>query len=295
MKGLTKEAPAAPPADRYFTSDGLKLHYAEWGEPGHDALILVHGIRDQSRSWDFFVGALLAQTDHPLHVVALDLRGHGDSQWSTPERGYRHEDFILDLAGLSRHLNKDSLTLIGHSLGGNMAMLFAGCFPAQVKQLVLIEAAGPYARADKDIPELLARWLQVDGEGSRNSCYATVEEAAGVIRNRFPNIPDEAALHMARYGTRPAQEGLVWKYDPRVRLPSFSSFSEGQVRAFIERIDCPTLLIYGGGGDFMKSPRASRMALFKNSDLVGLSGSGHHVPHEKPEELARVVRSFLIE
>lgn len=290
-----KKSPSAQPADRYFTSDGLKLHYAEWGEPGHDTLIFVHGIRDQSRSWDFFLAALLTQVPRFFHVAALDLRGHGDSQWSAPERGYRHEDFVLDLAGLSRHLNKDSLTLIGHSLGGNMAMLFAGCFPAKVKKLVLIEAAGPYARADKDIPELLARWLQVSAEEGQNSCYATVEEAAGVIRNRFPNIPYEATVHMARYGTRPTGKGLVWKYDPRVRIPSHSSFSESQVRAFIERIDCPTLLVCGGDGDFMRSPRASRMALFRNRILVEIPGSGHHVPHERPEELAKVVRSFLIE
>ena len=291
MKGLAFKEPA----DRYFTSDGLKLHYAEWGDPGHDTLILVHGIRDQSCSWEFFVAALFAQAPQSFHIVVLDLRGHGDSDWSPPERGYRHEDFILDLAGLSRHLNKDSLTLIGHSLGGSMAMLFVGCFPTKVKKLALIEATGPYARAEKDIPELLARWLRVSGEEIQNFCYATVEEAAKAIQKRFPKIPDEAAVHMARYGTRSTQKGLVWKYDPRLRLPSYSSFSESQICAFIERIDCPTLLVYSSEGDWMKSARASRMGLFKNGTVVEIPGSGHHVPRERPEELAKIVYSFLFD
>lgn len=290
-----KDLPSTSLTDRYFTSDGLKLHYLEWGDPAGDTLIFVHGIRDQACSWEFLLSALSARASRPFHAVALDLRGHGESQWSTPDRGYRHEDFILDLAGLSRHLKKDSLALIGHSLGGSMAMLFAGCFPTRVKKLVLIEAVGPYARAEKDIPEMMARWLRVGGDEGQNSCYPTEEEAAKAIQKRFPTIPDKAALHMACHGTRPAQNGLVWKYDPRLRMPSLSCLSENQVRAFIERIDSPTLVVYGVAGDFMKSPRAQRAAFFKNSSLVEIPGSGHHVPHEKPEELAEVVYPFLFD
>ncbi|OGQ48854.1 MAG: hypothetical protein A2W66_05675 [Deltaproteobacteria bacterium RIFCSPLOWO2_02_56_12] len=281
--------------DRYFSCDGLKLHYVEWGNPDHDSLILVHGNRDHSRSWDFFVEALLAQTYHPLHIVALDLRGHGDSEWPPPERGYRHEDFLIDLKGLARHLEKDSFTLVGHSLGGSMAMLFAACFPAQVKKLVLIEATGPYARAETDVPELLARWLEGSGAETENSCYPTVAEAAKAIQKRFPQIPEAAAVHMVRFGSRNTDKGLAWKYDPRMRFHSFSSFSESQIKAFIQRIDCPTLLVYGGDGDFMKSPRASRIGFFKKGSFVEIPGSGHHVPHERPDELARIVRPFLIE
>ncbi|MEK6601871.1 MAG: alpha/beta hydrolase [Candidatus Binatota bacterium] len=293
-KGMS-EGVTEQPADRYFTFEGLRLHYAEWGDRAHETLILVHGNRDQSRSWDFFVAALSRQASRPLHIVGLDLRGHGDSGWSPPDRNYRHEDFLLDLAGLVRHLEKDSFTLVGHSLGGSMAMLFASCFPAQVGKLVLIEATGPYAREERDVPELLARWIEGHGAESQNPFYPTVGEAAKAIQERFPKIPDGAAFHMARHGTKAADKGRVWKYDPRMRFHSLSSFSENQIRAFIERIDSPTLLIYGGEGDFMKSPRASRTVLFKKGKVVEISGSGHHVPHEKPGELAEIVRPFLFE
>ncbi|MFQ5684376.1 MAG: alpha/beta fold hydrolase [Candidatus Binatia bacterium] len=89
----------------------------------------------------------------------------------TPERSHRHEDFILDLASLVRHLGKDSVTLIGHSLGGSISMLFAGSFPTKVRKLVLIEAAGPHARSDDDAPELLARWVEGEASQAENSFY----------------------------------------------------------------------------------------------------------------------------
>jgi len=228
-------------------------------------------------------------------VVALDLRGHGDSDWSPPGRGYQHQDFLRDLAGLLRHLRKDSATFIGHSLGGSMALLFAGCFPERVRKLVLIEAVGPFARSDGDVPKHLAQWVEEDRSRVEKFFYPTLKDAARAIRKRFPLIPEAACDHMAGYGTKVTDRGYLWKYDPRVRFPSYSTFSEGQVRAFIQRLNCPTLLIYGAEGDFMQSPRAARLGLFKNSEAVGIAGSGHHVPHERPDGLAKVVAAFLRE
>ena len=81
------------------------------------------------------------------HAVALDLRGHGDSEWPSTSRGYAHEDFLTDLAGLLKHLDKDPVTIIGHSLGGSMCLLYAGTFPEKVKRMVLLESLGPFARS----------------------------------------------------------------------------------------------------------------------------------------------------
>ncbi|MFQ5849484.1 MAG: alpha/beta fold hydrolase [Candidatus Binatia bacterium] len=281
------------PSDRYLQRDGLTLHYGEWGDPRRETLILVHGNRDQCRSWDFFLAALFAQGMPSFHAIALDLRGHGDSDWSLPTRGYQHEDFVLDLAGLVHHVRKDSVTLIGHSLGGSISMLFAGSFPTRVKKLVLIEAVGPHARSDDEIPDLLARWLEGEASQGENSFYPALDDASGAIQKRFPLIPDGARAHMVRYGTKPTNQGYTWKYDPRVRFHSYSTFSEGQIRAFIDRIQCPTLLIFGSEGGFVKSPRFSRVGLFKNGEVVQVPGSGHHLPHEKPVELAEVIAPFL--
>ncbi|MEE8075269.1 MAG: alpha/beta hydrolase [Candidatus Binatia bacterium] len=281
------------PTDRYFQTDGRTLHYEEWGDPVHESLILVHGNRDQCRSWDCFADALFVQGSPSFHVIALDLRGHGDSDWSLPERGYQHEDFILDLAGIVRHLRKDSVTLIGHSLGGSISMLFTGSFPTKVSKLVLIEATGPYARSDDDVPDLLAGWVEGESSQAGDSIYPGPNDAAEAIQKRFPMIPDEARAQMVRYGTKVSGQGVVWKYDPRVRFQSYSNFTEGQIHAFIKRIQCPTLLIFGAEGGFTKSPRFSRVGLFNNGKVVEIPGCGHHVPHEKPGELAEIVFPFL--
>lgn len=279
--------------DRYFNADGLKLHYAEWGEPGPDSVILIHGNRDHSRSWDFFVEAMVARSERFRHFIALDLRGHGDSDWSPPGRGYQHEDFLFDLDGLLRHLHKNSATIVAHSLGGSMALLFAGCFSTRVEKLVLVEAAGPYARAAEDVPDILAERLEGKGSDAQKTCYATLEEAAAALKKRFSLIPAEVCAHMARHGTRNENGGWFWKHDPRLRFRSQSTLSEEQIRAFIDRIDCPTLLVFGAESGFLQSPRAPRAALFKNSKLIEVAKTGHHVPHERPDELAELTLSFL--
>src|SRR5919108_4074521 len=147
------------PREHYFIHDGLKLHYWEWGDPKEETYVFVHGMRDQGRSWESFIAAMIARGLPIHHAVAIDLRGHGDSEWSTTIRGYQHEDFLSDLAGLVKHLDKESLTIIGHSLGGSMSLLYAAAFPEKVKRMVLLESLGPFARADDDVPGILAERL----------------------------------------------------------------------------------------------------------------------------------------
>lgn len=280
-------------SERSFVLEGATIHYRETGDPGDETFVFVHGNRDHCRTWDPLLEALVTAGFRLPHVVALDLRGHGDSGWLGPERGYRHEDFVLDLVGLLRHLQKESITLIGHSLGGSMAVMFAGALPERVSRLVIVEAAGPYGRSEHEAPELFARWTRDDGSDTILTYYATVGQAAAAIQKRFPLIPNHAAMHMARHGTRMTPHGLVWKYDPRSRNPSYSAFSEAQIGAFIARIECPTLLVYGGASGYKESPRFARVEYFKNKTLVEIPDTGHHVQQEKPDELAAVLIPFL--
>src|SRR6266511_2059666 len=111
-------------------------------------------------SSEHFLEALVKRGVPIKHAVALDLRGHGDSEWPSTSRGYQHEDFLSDLAGLLKHLDKDSLTIIGHSLGGSMCLLYAAAFPEKVKRMVLFESLGPFARADDDVPNIIAERLK---------------------------------------------------------------------------------------------------------------------------------------
>lgn len=276
-----------------FEVEGSRVHYLESGDRARETFVFVHGNRDHCRSWDFLLESFHKAGFELPHVVALDLRGHGDSGWVGRDRGYRHEDFVLDLVGLLRHMEKDAVTLVAHSLGGSMAVVFAGALPDRVRRLVLIEAVGPYGRSEQEAPELFGRWTRDDGSDTVLTYYATVGQAAEAICKRFPLVPNRAAMHMARHGTRPTPCGLVWKYDPRSRNPSYSSFSETQVKAFIDRIDCPTLLVFGAESGYKESPRYRRVEHFRNRTLVEIPGTGHHVQQESPDELAAAMIPFL--
>ncbi len=282
------------PQRRHFVHDGLKMHYWEWGDPKEETYVFVHGVRDQGRSWDHFLDALIRRGVPIKHAVALDLRGHGDSEWPSTSRGYAHEDFLTDLAGLLKHLDKQPVTIIGHSLGGSMCLLYAGTFPEKVKRMVLLESLGPFARADDEVPNIMADRLKGRDYVEIPFPHETLEAAAKALQKTFPLIPDKAALHMARHGAHAKGGRYRWKHDPILRYRTTTAMSEGQVEAFIRRLKCPILFVYGTESDFMKSVRGHRAQLFPNAQIIPIQGAGHHIPHEKPEELAEVVVPFLM-
>ncbi len=188
------------PRGNYFIHDGLKLHYWEWGDPKEETYVFVHGIRDQGRSWDQFIAAMITRGLPIKHAVALDLRGHGESEWPSTSRGYQHEDFLTDLAGLSKHLEKEPLTIIGHSLGGSMCLLYAAAFPEKVKRLVLFESLGPFGRKDEEVPDIIAERLKGRDYVEIPFPHESLEAAAKALQKTFPLIPDPAALHKCRRG-----------------------------------------------------------------------------------------------
>ncbi|MGZ8495117.1 MAG: alpha/beta fold hydrolase [Candidatus Binatia bacterium] len=283
------------PQRRHYVHDGLKMHYWEWGDPKEETYVFVHGVRDQGRSWDHFLDELISRGVPIKHAVALDLRGHGDSEWPSTSRGYAHEDFLTDLAGLLKHLDKDPVTIIGHSLGGSMCLLYAGTFPERVKRMVLLESLGPFARSDDEVPNIMAERLKGRDYVEIPFPHETLQAAAKAIQKTFPLIPDKAALHMAQHGTNTNGGRYRWKHDPILRYRTTTAMSEGQVEAFIRRLKCPILFVYGTESDFMKSVRGHRAQLFPNAKIVPIEGAGHHIPHEKPVELAAVVVPFLLQ
>ena len=283
------------PQRRHFVHDGLKMHYWEWGDPKEETYVFVHGVRDQGRSWDHFIDELISRGVPIKHAVALDLRGHGDSEWPSTSRGYAHEDFLTDLAGLLKHLDKDPVTIIGHSLGGSMCLLYAGTFPERVKRMVLLESLGPFARSDDEVPNIMAERLKGRDYVEIPFPHETLQAAAKAIQKTYPLIPDKAALHMAQHGTNTNGGRYRWKHDPILRYRTTTAMSEGQVEAFIRRLKCPILFVYGTESDFMKSVRGHRAQLFPNAKIVPIEGAGHHIPHEKPVELAKVVVPFLLQ
>jgi pimeloyl-ACP methyl ester carboxylesterase len=173
-------------------------------------------------------------------------------------------------------------------------MLYAGAFPEKVKRMVLLESLGPFARADDEVPNIIAERLKGRDYVEIPFPYESLEAAAKALQKAFPLIPDKAAFHMARHGTSYKGGKYRWKHDPILRYRTTTAMSEGQIEAFIRRLQCPILFVYGTESGFMKSVRGPRVKLFSNAQIVPVEGAGHHIPHEKPEVLADIVAPFLL-
>ena len=167
------------PTSRIYFSQRLRLHYVDWGNPSAPPLLLVHGGRDHCRNWDWVAAALRKN----WHVLAPDLRGHGDSQWS-PDGNYAIAGYVYDLAQLIHQQQLAPVTIIAHSLGGMIALRYAGIYPDCVRKLVAIEGLGPSPRrlADRSktgIAERMQSWIdeQRGLAGRMPRRYASIEEA----------------------------------------------------------------------------------------------------------------------
>ena len=159
---MTDSTPG-PTSHTYF-SQRLRLHYVDWGNATRPPLLLIHGGRDHCRNWDGTAAALRAD----WHVIAPDLRGHGDSQWS-PDGNYTMAGYIYDLAQLVHQQRLAPVTIVAHSLGGNIALRYAGIYPATVARLVAIEGLGPSARALAERPRGPSRSAWTSGSASSAS------------------------------------------------------------------------------------------------------------------------------
>ncbi|MEK7783216.1 MAG: alpha/beta hydrolase, partial [Candidatus Binatota bacterium] len=147
------------PRDHSIDVRGLKIHYLEWGEPGGEPLILVHGFLDHARSWEPFVASLQRRSRRPLWIIAPDCRGHGDSGWVGAGGYYHFSDYLFDLDSLIHALGASSLSLMGHSMGGTISFLYSGTFPKRIMKLILAEGIGPLGMAFSDAPKRMEKWI----------------------------------------------------------------------------------------------------------------------------------------
>ncbi|MBO0751728.1 MAG: alpha/beta fold hydrolase, partial [Bradyrhizobiaceae bacterium] len=172
------------PTSHTYVSQRLRLNYVDWGNPDAPPLVLVHGARDHARTWDQVAQRMRGD----WHIIAPDLRGHGDSQWSQ-DGTYAMPGYICDLAELVHQHNLAPVTLVGHSLGGNIAIRYAGIFPEQVARLVAIEGLGlsPKAmamRVAEPVAERMRRWVEAQRKltGLVPQRYKSVDEAIARMR-----------------------------------------------------------------------------------------------------------------
>jgi pimeloyl-ACP methyl ester carboxylesterase len=281
------------PTSHYFYSQRLKLHYVDWGSREKPPLLLLHGGRDHCRSWDW----IAADLRRDFHVIAPDLRGHGDSAWATGST-YSMIDYVLDLAALLTTLGWAQVAMIGHSLGGSIGLQYAGLYPDRVHRLVAIEGLGPPAGLRKPTSAVarMLHWVREMQALARRHprSYRTQDEAVNRMREENPRLTETQARHLTKLGMVQGEDGAyVWKFDNFVRAVSPYLFNVEEAREIWGQISCPVLLVKGGESWAPDPDAEGRIGAFRAASSITLPDAGHWVHHDQPEAFLRVVREFF--
>jgi len=284
------------PTSRIYFSQRLRLHYADWGNPDAPPLLLVHGGRDHCRNWDWVAERLKKD----WHIIAPDLRGHGDSQWNSTGT-YSMEGYIYDLAQLIDQQKLAPVTIIAHSLGGGIATRYTGLFHEKVSKIVSIEGLGASPkmiaeRAATPFHDRMRDWIEKQhGLAARMPRrYATLEEAFKRMRDENKHLSEAQAHHLTQHGVNQNEDGTYsWKFDNYVRAFPPIDMRSQDVEMLWSRITCPTLLVYGKESWASNPEEDGRIAHFKNARVAAFEGAGHWVHHDLLEEFMRVVTEFL--
>ena len=273
------QAPAAAPyADKYANVNGLRMHYLDWGSPEKPPLILIHGIARHAHTFDH----IAPHFARDYHVIAIDMRGHGDSGWDAEGR-YLVEDHVKDLEDLVAQLRLRRITLLGNSTGGRVAQVFAGLHPDLVARLV-VEDVGP--ERPEDISSGFARRVKQEANG-----WASEDELVQQLTTENPGVAASWIRTYAHFGARPRGDGrLVWKRDPDL----VKGFLPTELWRYVSRITAPTIYILGGKSAIVPADTQRRLKeTLPRCEIVVMPGLGHYPDVESPADFLAIVDRFF--
>ncbi len=269
---------------------GLNLAALEWGHEGQPNVLALHGWMDNAASF-----IPLASRLGGLHIVALDFAGHGLSDHRPHSCGAHFIDWVADVLGLTEALGWREYSILGHSMGAAIGAQTAAVAPDVIQRLVLLDGFGPLSDPADEAPARLAKAL--DAERRLNPTEIppcrTVEEALKARMRSGADLDREAARLLVERGTEPCVDGLRFRHDPRLRLPSRTRLTEEQVLAFLKAVSCPVLAIRPiGGWPVPEEIIARRLGAFDDLERLEVEG-GHHVHLTHPERVADAVAEFF--
>lgn len=264
--------------------NGLRLHYLEWGSDGDPSLILLHGIHGHAHVWDALAGSVKTQ----FRVLALDLRGHGDSAWA-PDGNYDGQTLLSDVAAFVTELQLDHAIVIGESLGGIVAFAYAAMNPTIVKALAVVDIG----------PEINSEGLEEIRRSAqdRPSDFADFEQALRWSRGDQHVQGDEVIAYRLRHNLKETDAGrLAWKFDPRVDSVTSSGGPEGDALMWQlwSALKCPTLVMRGERSILLTEESASKMlSSCPTATLRVIPGAGHAVLVDNQTGFIEEIKAFL--
>ena len=279
-------------ASHSYFSQRLRLHYLDWGNNDRPSLLLLHGVHDHCHTWDWTA----EQLNSNFHVVAPDLRGHGDSEWSKGG-SYSYLEYVGDVEQLVRQQELAPVTIVAHSMGGTIASLFAGLYPAEVKKMVLIEPIGLYPGAmDLDVSLKLKHWI----EGNRRLAgriprkYDSLEAAYARMQQANPHLSPEQASHLTMHGSNQNEDGTYsWKFDNYTRVYPAYEIPHSDMIELWEQISCPVLIINSTKGYPHRIGQDDTLRHFQDVRLVEIDDAGHWTHHDQLQTLLDETKRFI--
>jgi esterase len=273
------------PTAHHVVLNGMRFHYLDWGTRGRPPMVFLHGGGLNAHTWDLICAALRAER----HCLALDQRGHGDSEWS-PEMDYATESHVGDLDAFVEHLGLDRFVLIGMSLGGANALAWAGAHSRRLAGLVIVDV-GPETRAAgvRKIAAFTSEATPLD------SVEDFVAKALSFNPRRDATLLRRSLLHNLR---RMPDGKWMWKYDQRHRGRALDPAAVERRRQLLwsaaATVTCPTLVVRGAESDVFHDEDAERLAkALPEGRWVKVPGAGHTVQGDNPAGLLVALREFL--
>ncbi len=271
-------ANAQHPAERFATVNGLRIHFLEWGTAGRQPLILLHGIARLARTFDH----LAPHFSRDYHVIAVDMRGHGDSEWDA-QGDYLVEDYYKDIEALAAQLGLRDIVLWGNSTGGRVAQVFAGSHPDRVAA-VIVEDVGP--ERPPAISERRAKRMAGEENG-----WASADELLAQVKATYPRTPEPLLRAFVRHGSKTRADGrIVWKRDPAIN----KGFVPTEIWRYVRRIKAPILYILGGASAIVPAETQEEIKrVLPQVQMVTMPGLGHYPSEERAGEFLAIVDRFL--
>jgi pimeloyl-ACP methyl ester carboxylesterase len=293
-----------PSVSQFVALRGLRYHVRTWGAAGAPKLFMLHGWMDVGASFQFLVDALARD----WQVVAPDWRGFGASEWCS--NGYWFADYLADLDALLDHFCADEpARLVGHSLGGNVVMLYAGVRPARVARVVSLEGFGIPAEASARAPDKLFQWLDAWRKQPSFRPYANLAAVADQLQKNNPRLSRDKAEFLAGHWASVQADGSARLVsDPRHKLPTPTVYRMEEVVAVWQRISAPVLWVAAtesfvprwlnahpegeAATDDLVAVRA-RLAQVPKAELTSISEAGHMLHLDRPDAVAAAIEPFL--
>lgn len=263
---------------KYARLRGLRFHYLCWGDPGNLAVVCLHGTGDSCRTWDAFCAA----ASETFAVVALDQRGHGDSDWAIPP-AYRGEDYVSDLFAFLDRLNLEKFILMGHSMGALHCTWYASEKPERVAALIHVDIAPRPPAWNKRY--LLGLYENLP------DLYDSPEAYVKELRETSAYAREELLLHLASANLERHEDG---KYYRKCDRHVFRSFDDYDLNRRLPLVTCPTLVVRGSESRVLEAETALEMLRnLPRGTLVEIPAAGHPVHVDNPDRFNEAVMGFL--